>query len=96
MNGAYINGKLVKEVRCWKCGSHFYSNRSDAMFCSEHCRLAYYKGTRPRMRDIKCFDCSNRSDRHGKCELWNGFKGKTHPRNCMLVKSKGCKDRTGE
>lgn len=85
MGGVYFNGKFVKEVRCWKCGSRFYSNRSDAMFCSKHCRLAYYESTRPRMRDIKCDDCNNRSDRHGKCELWKNFKGKTHPRNCKII-----------
>lgn len=85
MSGAYFNRKFVKQVRCWKCGSHFYSNRSDAMFCSKYCRLSYYESTRPRMRDIKCVDCSNRSDRHGKCELWKNFKGKTHPRNCEML-----------
>lgn len=84
MSGAYINGKYVKEVRCWKCGSKYLSNRSDAMFCSERCRLAYYKATRPKMRDIKCSDCSNRSDRGGICKVWKGFRGKTHPRNCIL------------
>ena len=76
----------MKEIRCWKCGSRFYSNRSDAMFCNKNCRLSYYKNTRPRMRDIKCSGCSNRSDRNGKCELWKGFKGKTHPRKCEVCK----------
>ena len=80
--GAYFNGKFVKEVRCRKCGSHFYSNRSDAMFCS---RLAYYSFTRPRMRDIKCSECENRSDKYGKCKLWKNFKGKAHPRNCKIL-----------
>ncbi len=84
MSGAYINGKFVKEVRCWKCGSRFFSNRSDARFCSKSCRLVYYKNTRPHKRDIKCSDCINRSDRYGKCELWKKFKGKTHPKNCEI------------
>ena len=85
MRGAYFGNRFVKEVRCWKCGRCFYSNRSDAMFCSKSCRLVYYKNIRPRMRDIKCSDCSNRSDRQGKCELWKNFKGRTHPRKCEIL-----------
>lgn len=85
MDGAYINGKFVKYVRCWKCNSRFLSNRSNAMFCSKQCRLAYYSDTRPRMRDIKCSECENRSDKYGKCELWKNFKGKTHHRNCEII-----------
>ena len=84
MAGVHINGKFVKEGRCWKCGSSFLSNRSDAMFCSKRCRLAYYKATHPHKRDIKCANCSNRSDRYGKCELWKKFKGKTHPKKCEI------------
>ena len=63
MRGAHFGNRFVKEVRCWECGSCFYSNRSDAMFCNKYCRLSYYKNTRSRMRDIKCSDCGNRSDR---------------------------------
>lgn len=81
MSRAYINGKFVKEVRCWKCNSRFFSNRSDAMFCSKRCRLAYYKSNYPRKRDIKCSNCGN----HEICDLWKDFKGKTHPRGCMLI-----------
>lgn len=81
MSGAYINGKFVKEVRCWKCNSRFLSNRSDAMFCSKRCRLAYYKSNYPHKRDNKCSNCGN----HEICDLWKGFKGKTHPRGCMLI-----------
>ena len=84
MAGVYVNGKFIKEVRCWKCGSRFLSNRSDAMFCSKNCRLAYYKATYPHKRDIKCVICNNRSDKDGKCELWKNFKGKTHPKNCEV------------
>ena len=62
MDGAYFNGKFVKKVKCWRCGSSFYSNRSDAMFCSKSCRLRYYRDTEPKMREIKCEDCDNRSD----------------------------------
>lgn len=85
MDGAYFNGKFVKKVKCWRCGSSFYSNRSDAMFCSKSCRLRYYRDNEPKMRDIKCEDCDNRSDRCGKCEFWGNFKGKTHPRNCKMI-----------
>ena len=81
MGGAYFNGRFVKEVSCWKCGSRFHSNRSDAMFCSERCRLAYYRSNRPRKRDIRCSECRN----HESCDLWKDFKGKTHPRRCVLV-----------
>ncbi len=85
MKGAYLNRRFTKYVRCWKCGSRFLSNRSNAMFCSKDCRLAYYRGTKPKIRDIKCSDCNNRSDKYGKCELWKKFKGKTHPRNCSIL-----------
>ena len=85
MGGAIFGNRYVAEKRCWRCGRRFYSNRSDAMFCSKSCRLRYYKETRPRMRDIKCCDCSNRTDRGGKCEMWKTFKGKTHPRDCFLI-----------
>ena len=85
MNGAYFNGKFIKEVKCWRCGCRFYSNQPHAKFCSEDCRLRYYRDTRPKMREIKCADCGNRSDRHGSCELWEKFKGKTHPRNCEII-----------
>lgn len=84
MDGAYFNGKFVKKVKCWRCGSSFYSNRSDAMFCSKNCRLRYYRDTQPRMREIKCADCGSRSDKYGSCELWKNFKGKTHPRKCRI------------
>lgn len=85
MEGAYFNGKFVKKVKCWRCGSSFYSNRSCAKFCSENCRLRYYRDTHPKMREIKCEDCGNRSDQYGKCELWKKFNGKTHPRNCKIA-----------
>ena len=84
MDGAYFNGKFVKKVKCWRCGSSFYSNRSDAMFCGKSCRLRYYRDAEPKMRDIKCADCDKRSDKYGNCELWKNFKGKTHPRNCVI------------
>lgn len=46
MEGTYLNGRFTKYVRCWKCGSRFLSNRSNAIFCSKDCRLAYYRGTK--------------------------------------------------
>lgn len=85
MDGAYFNGKFVRKVKCWQCSNIFYSNRSHAKFCNEHCRLQYYLGTRPKMREIKCEDCENRSDKYGKCELWKSFNGKTHPRKCGII-----------
>ena len=82
MGGAWFGDRFVRERRCLKCGSRFYSNRSDATCCCSGCRKAYYRATEPRLRDIRCAECSSRSDRGGTCALWERFKGKTHPKGC--------------
>ena len=69
---------------CFNCGQKFNPTRSDQMYCCKHCRLQYYKSFNNK-RSIKCFDCSNRSDKYGKCELGERFNGKTHPKNCPII-----------
>jgi DNA-directed RNA polymerase subunit RPC12/RpoP len=69
---------------CVGCGREFTASKSDQMFHSKACRLKHYSRMKSKS-DIKCSSCSNRSDKYGKCELWNGFKGKTRPRTCSLI-----------
>lgn len=68
---------------CVNCNNRFIPTREDQMFCGKRCRLNYYKKTSLSLRKIKCKECP----RHRKgCELWMGFKGKTHPHNCPEAK----------